>query len=91
MNIVSIAVGLAGLLMVGGIVAMIISGIKSVVQGKQDFKRIGIMMIPVLVFAVSYFVFERDEVIAAVMTAGVMMAGMALGIVFTGLKGTLRF
>lgn len=91
MNIVSISVGLAGLMIVGGVLAMIFSGIKSVVQEKQDFKRIGMMMIPVVVFAITYFALGQDVVKAAVMTAGVMMAGMTLGIVFTGLKGTFRF
>ena len=91
MNIVSISVALAGLMIVGGVIAMIISGIKGVAQGKQDFKRIGMMLIPVVVFAITYFALGQDPVKAAVMTAGVMMAGMALGIVFTGLKGTFRF
>jgi len=91
MNIVTIAVGLAGLLMVGGIVAMIISGVKSVAQGKQDFKRISLMLVPVIVFAITYFALGQDFAKAGVMTVGVMMAGMALGIVFTGLKGTFRF
>ncbi len=91
MDIVVIAVGLAGLLMVGGIVAMIISGIRAVSQGKQDFKRIGLMMIPVIVFAVTFFAMDQDFAKAGVMTTAVMMGGMALGIVFTGLKGTFRF
>ncbi len=91
MNIVGLSVGLAGLLIVGGILAMLISGIRSVAQGKQDFKRIAMMLVPFIVFGITYFALGQDLPKAAVMTAGIMMAGMAIGIVFTGLKGTFRF
>lgn len=91
MNIVSISVGLAGLLIVVGILAMIVSGIKGLAQGKQDFKRIGLMLVPIVAFIIAYFVMDKDLVKAAVMTAALMMGSMALGIVVTGLKGTFKF
>lgn len=91
MNIVSISVGLAGLLIVVGILAMIISGIKGLAQGKQDFKRIGLMIVPFLAFTIAYFAMDQDLVKAAVMTLAIMMGSMALGIVVTGLKGTFKF
>ncbi|HAH51634.1 MAG TPA: hypothetical protein DCL80_10370 [Balneola sp.] len=91
MNIVSLSVGLAGLMIVGGVLAMIISGIRSLTQGKQDFKRIALMLVPVVVFAITYFSLGQDEVKAAVMTAGVMMGGMVLTIFLTGLRGTFKF
>lgn len=91
MNIVSISVAIAGIFIIGGVLLMIISGIKGIAQGKQDFKRIGMMLIPFIVFGITYFALGQDLAKAGVMTAGVMMAGMALGIVFTGLKGTFRF
>ncbi|XWN35953.1 MAG: hypothetical protein ROO71_08280 [Balneola sp.] len=91
MDISGLAVGLAGLMIVGGILAMIISGIRSLTQGKQDFKRIGLMMIPVIVFVITYFTLGQDFAKAGVMTAGVMMAGMILTILLTGLRGTFKF
>ncbi|MEO9886704.1 MAG: hypothetical protein ABJR05_04685 [Balneola sp.] len=91
MNIVSICVGLAGLMIVGGVIAMILSGIKGVAQGKQDFKRIGMMLIPVIVFAITFFALDQDAVKAAVMTAGFMMGAMVITIALTGLRGTFKF
>ena len=91
MNIVSLSVGLAGLMIVGGVLAMIISGIRSLAQGKQDFKRIALMLVPVVVFAITYFALDQDFAKAGVMTAGVMMGGMILTIFLTGLRGTFKF
>lgn len=91
MNIVSISVGLAALMIVGGVLAMIISGIRSLAQGKQDFKRIALMLVPVVVFAITYFALGQDFAKAGVMTAGVMMGGMILTIFLTGLRGTFKF
>ena len=91
MTIVSISVGLAGLMIVAGVISMILSGIKGIAQGKQDFKRIGMMLIPVVVFAITYFALGQDFVKAGVMTAGVMMGGMILTIFLTGLRGTFKF
>ena len=91
MTIVSISVGLAGLMIIAGVIAIIVSGIKGVAQGKQDFKRIGMMLVPVVVFAITFFALDQDFVKAGVMTAGVMMAGMIGTIFFTGLRGTFKF
>lgn len=91
MTIVSLCVGLAGLMIIAGVIAIIISGIKGVAQGKQDFKRIGMMLVPVVVFVVTFFALDQDFVKAGVMTAGVMMAGMIGTIFFTGLRGTFKF
>jgi hypothetical protein len=91
MTIASISVALAGIMIVGGVLAMIISGIKGLAQGKQDVKRIGMMLIPVIVFAITFFALGQDFAKAGVMTAGVMMGGMILTIFLTGLRGTFKF
>lgn len=92
--IVNIAVigafGLIGL----GILATIVSGIKSMSQGKQDIKRIAIMAVPVVIFVISYFVFAGSEIPyakAGVMTTAIMMGIMVVSVVFTGLRGTFKF
>tara|TARA_R110000868_G_scaffold275197_1_gene534876 strand:+ start:212 stop:487 length:276 start_codon:yes stop_codon:yes gene_type:complete len=91
MTIASISVALAGLMIIAGIIAMIFSGVKGIAQGKQDFKRIGMMLVPVVVFAIAYFALEQNFAKAGVMTAGVMMVGMIGTIFFTGLRGTFKF
>ncbi|MFA5667791.1 MAG: hypothetical protein WC967_01010 [Balneolaceae bacterium] len=88
--IVKIAVIGAAALIVLGVIAMIISAIKSTMQGKQDFKRTAIMSVPFIAFAISYLVLD-DIVKAAVMAAGFMMATMAVSIVLSGLRGTFKF
>lgn len=92
--IVTIAVigafGLIGL----GIIATIVSGIKSMTQGKQDIKRIGIMAVPFVIFGISYLVVQSSELAfakAGVMTAGIMMGIMVVSVFFTGLRGTFKF
>lgn len=80
------ALGLIGL----GVLAMLISGVKSLSQGKQDIKRIGMMALPFVIFGISYAVLS-DFAKAGVLTAGVMMGAMLLFIALTGLRGTFKF
>lgn len=87
---VVISVGLAVGLMVLGVVAMLGAGIKSFTQGKQDYKKIGMMAIPFVVFGISYVVLS-DIPKAAVFTAIFMMGAMILTIMLTGLRGTFKF
>lgn len=77
--------GLLGL----GILSAVVAGIKSLAQGKQEVKKIGIMSIPIIIFAVSYFTLG-EYVKAGVMTTLVMMATMAVTIAFTGIRGTFK-
>jgi len=86
---VTIALGLALGLIGLGILGMLISGIQSVIQGKQDFKKIIMMLVPFAVFAIAYGIFS-DATQAGVATMLIMMALMALGIVLSGLRGTFN-
>jgi hypothetical protein len=80
------AFGLIGL----GILSMIISGIKSLAQGKQDVKRIVIMAVPFLIFGISYSVMG-DIPRAGVLTTMSMMGIMVVSVFVTGLRGTFKF
>ncbi len=80
------AMGLIGL----GVVSMIVSGIKSLAQGKQDVKRIVIMAVPFIIFGVAYGVLG-DIPKAGVLTTMTMMGIMVVSVVFTGLRGTFKF
>lgn len=87
---VVISVGLGMGLIVLGIIGILLSGVKSVVNGKQDYKRIGMMAVPFIVFGISYGVFG-DVADAGVFTAVFMLGVMALTIVLTGMRGTFKF
>ncbi len=80
------AFGLIGL----GILSMIISGIKSLAQGKQEIKRIVIMAVPFVIFGISYAVLG-DVAKAGVLTTMSMMGIMVISVVVTGLRGTFKF
>lgn len=88
MVVISVGLGLA--LIVLGIIGIIISGIKSISNGKQDLKRIGMMAIPFAVFGIAYAVFGEIPK-AGVFTAVFMLGAMALTIAFTGMRGTFKF
>lgn len=87
---VGISVGLAVGLIVLGILAMIVAGIKSFTQGKQDLKKIGMMAIPFVVFIISYLALG-DVAKAAVLTAIFMLGAMVIAIMLTGLRGSFKF
>lgn len=85
----AISVGLAVGLVVLSVLAILGAGIKSLVNGKQDFKRTGMMIIPFVVFGISYAVFG-EVAKSGVFTAVFMLGAMVLTILFTGLRGTLK-
>lgn len=88
--IVQIAV-IGAMALIGlGVLSMIISGIKSLMQGKQDVKRILIMAVPFVVFGVSYAVLG-DIPKAGVLTTMTMMGIMVVSVVVTGFRGTFKF
>lgn len=87
--IVSIALGL-GLGLIGlGILGMLISGIQSMIKGKQDIKKIITMIVPFVVFGVAYGI-AGTITEAAMGTMLFMMAAMLLLIFLTGLRGTFN-
>tara|TARA_R110002049_G_scaffold52848_2_gene147405 strand:+ start:161 stop:427 length:267 start_codon:yes stop_codon:yes gene_type:complete len=87
---VVISVGLAIGLIVLGVIGIIVSGIKSLTNGKQDFKRIGMMAVPFVVFGISYAIFG-DVPQAGVFTSVFMLGAMVLTIILTGMRGTFKF
>lgn len=87
---VAISVGLAFGLMGLGVLTMLGAGIRSLALGKQDFKKIGMMAVPFVVFGISYAI-TGEYAKSGVLTATIMMAAMVLTIVLTGLRGTFKF
>lgn len=87
--IVTIAIGL-GLGLIGlGILGMLISGIQSLIKGKQDFKKILTMLVPFAVFAIAFGIFSNVAQ-AGVATMIFMIAAMLLLIFLSGLRGTFN-
>lgn len=86
----NLAIGLAVGLIVIGIIGIFLSGIRNLVNGKSDFKRIAVMIVPVLVFVGSFALFGTF-VQAGVATMIFMISVMVLSIVVTGTRGTLNF
>jgi hypothetical protein len=87
--IATIALGLSFGLVGLGLLGMLISGIQSTIKGKQDVKRIVTMLVPFLVFAISYGVFSTVAQ-AGIATMVFMIAAMLLLILFSGLRGTFN-
>lgn len=87
---VVISVGLAVGLIVLGILGIIGAGIKSLMNGKQDYKRAGMMAVPFVVFGLSIAVFGEVPK-AGVFTAIFMLGAMVLTILLTGMRGTFKF
>ncbi|MBN2731131.1 MAG: hypothetical protein JXR26_01760 [Balneolaceae bacterium] len=80
---------IAGGLLAIGILAMVVSGLRGMINGKQDFKKIGMFLLPFLVYAIAY-VLTQDYSEAGVATMLFMMATMALGIMLTGARTTFN-
>ena len=87
---VAISVGLALGLVVLGLLTMLGAGVRSMILGNQDYKKIGMMAIPFVLFGISYAA-TGEFAKAGVLTATIMMAVMIAAIVLTGLRGTFKF
>lgn len=86
----NIAIGLAMGLIVIGVLAIFVSGIKNLINGKSDLKRITVMIVPVIIFAAS-FAMMGTFVQAGVATMIFMISLMLLSILVTGTRGTFNF
>lgn len=87
--IVNLALGL-GLGLIGlGILGMLISGIQSIMKGKQDVKKILTMIVPFVVFGVAYGI-AGSVTEAAIGTMLFMMGAMVLLIALTGMRTTFN-
>ena len=86
----TIAVGLVLGLIGIGVVGIAISGIRNVINGKSEFKRVTVMLVPVAVFVISYVTMGTFDQ-AGIATLVFMMGIMILGIMITGTRGTFKF
>ena len=87
---VPIAIGLMLALVAIGVASMIGFGIKNVVQGKQELMKIGVYLVPALIFLMSYLI-SGGVTDAAILTMLITMALLAVMLVVTGLRTTFKF
>ncbi|MCC5942666.1 MAG: hypothetical protein JJU37_14085 [Balneolaceae bacterium] len=86
----TLAVGLVMALIGIGVVGIIISGIRNIMNGKSEFKRIAVMVVPVIIFAATYALSGSFDQ-AGVATMVVMIGLMVVSIFVTGTRGTFKF
>lgn len=78
----------AGLLALG-LIAIVFSGFRGLITGKQDFKKIGMVLLPFLVYIVAYLM-TQDYTEAGIATMLFMLGMMALTILVTGARTTFN-
>lgn len=86
----TLAVGLVLGLIAIGVVGIVVSGIRNIMNGKSEFKRVTVMLVPVVIFAVTYGISGSVDQ-AGVATMVIMIAFMMLSILVTGTRGTFKF
>lgn len=85
----NLAIGLTLALIGIGVLGILFSGVRNVINGKSEFKKVSIMLIPVAIFAVS-FATLGSAAQAGVATMVFMIGAMVLGILITGTRGTFK-
>lgn len=92
MDIVTIAIWIALILTVVGFVFILLSGVRSVAQGKFRVSALIGMIVPVLVFGIAYALSAGAPdplVSAAVLTAVILLILGLLAVLLMGLKGVI--
>ncbi|MGM0589951.1 MAG: hypothetical protein ACQETE_16155 [Bacteroidota bacterium] len=90
MNITTIAIGAVLALIVLGMLITVVTGIRNVINGKFDAKKIGSILVPFVVFGVSYGILGTF-IDAGIATMLVMIGLMLLSIALTGMRTTFKF
>lgn len=85
----NLAIGLTLALIGIGVIGIVFSGLRNVINGKSEIKKVSIMLIPVAVFGIS-FATMGSVAQAGVATMIFMVGAMALGILITGTRGTFK-
>jgi hypothetical protein len=85
----SIAIGIVLGLIVIGVVGILVSGTRNILNGKSEFKRVAVMLVPVAIFGVSYALLGTIDQ-AGVATMSLMVVIMLIAIVVTGTRGTFK-
>ena len=85
----SIAIGIVLGLIIIGVLGILVSGTRNIINGKSEFNRIAVMLVPVAIFGVSYALLGTFDQ-AGVATMSLMVVIMLVAIVVTGTRGTFK-
>lgn len=85
-----VSIGLSLALTGIGILLMLFSGIRNLMHGKSDLKKIGSLAVPFAVFGISWVV-TGGATEAGIATMIFMLAVLVLFILYTGLRSTFKF
>lgn len=85
----SIAIGIVLGLIVIGVLGILVSGTRNIINGKSEFKRVAVMLVPVAIFVASYAILGTIDQ-AGVATMSLMVIIMMVAIVVTGTRGTFK-
>lgn len=86
-SVIGISIGLG--LIVLGVIASVIAGIRSIKNGKQDLKKVITFFVPFAVFGIAYGI-TSDVGDAGIATMLFMMAAMILTIAMSGFRSTFN-
>jgi hypothetical protein len=86
-EVIFLGLGL-GLLIIG-VIAILVSGVRNVSLGKSSPKRVIVMVVPFVIFGIAYAATGSIDQ-GGIATMIVLITAMVLAIAFTGLKGTFK-
>lgn len=84
-----IFLGLGIGLVVMGVIAIMVAGVRNITLGKSSPKKVIVMVVPVVIFVIAYLATGSFDQ-GGIATMMIMMVAMILAIAVTGLKGTLK-
>lgn len=84
-----IGLWIAGALLAISILAIIISGIRGIFSGNLDGKKVGVMLIPVVIWVVALLV-TSSWIKSGILTMLIMLGLMVVSIVLTGVRGAFN-
>ncbi|MGM0505694.1 MAG: hypothetical protein ACQER4_00730 [Bacteroidota bacterium] len=84
-----IFLGLGVGLVVIGVIAILVAGVRNIALGKFSPKKMVVMLVPFAIFGVTFGTTGSADQ-SGIVTMIIMIAAMLVAILFTGLKGTLK-
>ena len=81
----SLGIGLIAI----SVIAVIFAGIRNVTLGKSNMKKLSVMLVPFILFGISYGITGSADQ-GGIITMIILMGAMVLSIAFTGLRGTFK-
>lgn len=90
MEAAPIAIGITLVIIGLCVLGILVAGVKSIANGKQDFKKMAVMTVPFIIFGVTYGALgsAQDAGIATLLAMIFLMIALILT---TGVRGIFRF